>query len=438
VSERERILRHLGDDYTRPYRDPIWKHIYLSEPLLAVTASLPFQKLTGIKQLGPTYLVYPGATHTRFSHSLGVFNLARRMITQLVRKDENAVHSLDGVKAFLCAALLHDLGHYPFAHSLKDLAVRPHEQLTGETILGQAALRRTIEEDLRIPAAWVVAIVDESADAKAPIPIPLYRNLLSGVLDPDKLDYLNRDAYFCGVPYGVQDIDFIFDEIHPHPEKGLAVTRKGLASVESVLFAKYLMYRNVYWHRTVRVITAMIKKAILMGLTTRVIAASSLYGIDDYEFLTAMSSVSYPPFELAQMAFSRRLYRIVARAPFVPDSPFHTGLEHLEQRLEYEASLAAQAGRTLGRKVQPEEVIIDVPEPVSFEIDLPIREENAWVPYERSSTVFSEDVVRGFSGALRQITLLCPDRDDIAGALAALDPLSPDGAVSSMQAGGPR
>ncbi len=426
VSERNRILRHLDEDYTRPYRDPIWQHIYLSEPLLAVTATLPFQKLTRIKQLGPTYLVYPGATHTRFSHSLGVFNLARRMITQLVKKDQSGTHTLDGVKAFLCAALLHDLGHYPFAHSLKDLAVKPHEQLTGETILTRPEIARTIEEELRVPASWVAAIVDQRLSCRATVPIPLYRNLLSGVLDPDKLDYLNRDAYFCGVPYGVQDIDYIFDQICPHPEKGLAVSRQGLGSVESVLFAKYLMYRNVYWHRTVRVITAMIKKAILMGLSTRVIGPASLYGIDDSEFLAMMSSASYPPFELARMAFSRRLYRVVARAPFVPSSPFHAGLEKLELRLEYEASLAAAVTRAVGREVMPEEIIIDVPERQSFEIDLPVRDEGDWVPYERSGTVFSEAVVQGFSGSLRYLALLCSDRDDVASALAALQPLSPD------------
>ena len=427
MSERERILRHLDEDYTRPYRDPIWRHIYLSEPLLAVTNSLPFQKLTGIRQLGPTYLVYPGATHTRFSHSLGVFNLSKRMITQLVKKDRSGAHTLDGVKAFLCAALLHDLGHYPFAHSLKDLAVKPHEQLTGEAITGRSELARIIEEDLRVPAAWVAAIVDERLDWRGPVAVPIYRNLLSGVLDPDKLDYLNRDAYFCGVPYGVQDIDFIFDQIHPHPEKGLAISSRGVGSVESVLFAKYLMYRNVYWHRTVRVVTAMIKKAIMLGLANGVIGAASLYGIDDYEFLTLMSSVSFPPFDLAHQAFSRRLYRLVARAPFVPSSPLHARLENVERRLEYEAELAAAAARILGRDVMPEQVIIDVPESQSFEIDLPVKDEEEWIPYERSGSVFGGGRVQGFTDALRQVTLLCPDRDDIAAALASLDALAPGG-----------
>ncbi len=437
MSERDRILRHLDEDYTRPYRDPIWRHIYLSEPLLAVTNSLPFQKLTGIKQLGPTYLVYPGATHTRFSHSLGVFNLSKRMITQLVKKDRSDAHTLDGVKAFLCAALLHDLGHYPFAHSLKDLAVKPHEQLTGEAIMRRPELTRIIEQDLRVPAAWVAAIVDERLDWPGAAAVPIYRNLLSGVLDPDKLDYLNRDAYFCGVPYGVQDIDFIFDQIHPHPEKGLAISSRGVSSVESVLFAKYLMYRNVYWHRTVRIVTAMIKKAIMMGLSSGVIGASSLYGIEDSEFLTLMSSVSFPPFDLAQQAFSRRLYRPVARVPFAPSSGLHARLESTEQRLDYEAGLAAAAGRVLGREVMAEEVIIDVPERQSFEIDVPVKDEEEWIPYERSGSIFAGAAVQGFAGALRHLTLLCPDRDDIAAALASLDALAPGGSALRSRATGP-
>jgi HD superfamily phosphohydrolase len=123
MGEKERILDHLENDYTEPIRDPVWKHIYVSRPLLRILALEQFQKLDRIRQLGPAYLVYPGATHTRRSHSLGVFHIARRMITTLVRKNRVVDITLEGVKSFLCAALLHDIGHYPFAHSLKDLEV---------------------------------------------------------------------------------------------------------------------------------------------------------------------------------------------------------------------------------------------------------------------------------------------------------------------------
>ena len=113
MSEAEKILEHLENDYTEPIRDPVWKH--------------------RIRQLGPAALVYPGATHSRRNHSLGVFHIARRMITTLVRKNTDVDITLDGVKAFLCAALLHDIGHYPFAHSLKDLGLIAHETLRSST-----------------------------------------------------------------------------------------------------------------------------------------------------------------------------------------------------------------------------------------------------------------------------------------------------------------
>ncbi len=115
------VLNHLHNDYTEPIRDPVWKNIYLSGSLLEVTKDRCFQKLNRIKQLGPAYLVYPGATHTRLNHSLGVFALAHRLIKHLVAFDDVRELSVEGVKSFLCAALLHDLGHYPFAHSLKDI-----------------------------------------------------------------------------------------------------------------------------------------------------------------------------------------------------------------------------------------------------------------------------------------------------------------------------
>ncbi len=121
------IIQHLDQDYTEPIRDPLWKHIYLSPQMMAVVASEPFQKLYRIKQLGITHLVYPGATHTRFVHSLGVFHLAKRMLRGLLSSEHAPTLSLEGVKAFLCAALLHDIGHFPFTHSLKELPLREHE-----------------------------------------------------------------------------------------------------------------------------------------------------------------------------------------------------------------------------------------------------------------------------------------------------------------------
>jgi len=131
----QHIIQHLEEDYPHPIRDPIWKHIYLSDALLKITSLKIFQELNGIKQLGPAYLVYPGATHTRLSHSLGTFHVAKQIIHSVIkRKNQSGTIALEEVKAFLCAALLHDLGHYPFAHALKNLDVENHEALTARLI----------------------------------------------------------------------------------------------------------------------------------------------------------------------------------------------------------------------------------------------------------------------------------------------------------------
>ena len=211
MGDNHDILEHLENEYTEPVRDPVWKHIYLSRALLRVVENEQFQKLDRIRQLGPACLVYPGATHTRRSHSLGVFHLARRMITTLVRRNHEVPISLEGVKAFLCAALLHDIGHYPFAHSLKDLAPQAHESLAARQILEDFA--PAIRGSLNAEPQAVASIIDHRLPYSGRENVGFYAKLLSGVLDPDKLDYLNRDAFFCGVPYGIQDVDFILDRI---------------------------------------------------------------------------------------------------------------------------------------------------------------------------------------------------------------------------------
>ena len=111
----------LLEGYTEPIRDVLWGHIYLTPALAALTGSPPFMRLHRIMQLGPALRVYPGATHTRASHSIGVYHLARRLLSHLAEEGADKWLSPEGVKSFLCAALLHDLGHFPYTHSLKEL-----------------------------------------------------------------------------------------------------------------------------------------------------------------------------------------------------------------------------------------------------------------------------------------------------------------------------
>jgi HD superfamily phosphohydrolase len=423
MSEAEKILGHLENDYTEPIRDPVWKHIYVSRALLRVVEQEQFQKLDRIRQLGPAALVYPGATHSRRNHSLGVFHIARRMITTLVRKNADVEITLDGVKAFLCAALLHDIGHYPFAHSLKDLGVVAHETLSAREILEDFA--PVIRGSLGVEPEAVAAIIDRGTRYTGKVNVGFYWKILSGVLDPDKLDYLNRDAYFCGVPYGIQDVDFILEEVYPHTENGVAISRKGITALENILFSKYLMYKTVYWHKTVRIATAMIKKAIQMGLSAGAITTTDLYGLDDQEFSVRFDAGRFPAFSLIEDTRRRVLHKQVLRIPFSDENPGHRRLEDIRRRLELERDIAADAGRILGRTVPQESIIVDVPERISFDLRIPVIDpahtESGEAEAGDSSHVFDRMGREDFPRALRCISISARREADLIDALGRMN-----------------
>ncbi|HVO38836.1 MAG TPA: HD domain-containing protein [Spirochaetia bacterium] len=423
MGERERILDHLQNDYTEPVRDPVWRHIPLSRALLKVAEQAAFQKLDRIRQLGPAYLVYPGATHTRRSHSLGVLHVARRMITSLVRRNEEVDITLAGVKAFLCACLLHDIGHYPFAHSLKDLDVEAHESLAARQIRGDFAA--VINTSLEIDPREVAAIVDRSAAAPGGSSTEFYRGILSGVLDPDKLDYLNRDAYYCGVPYGIQDVDFILDQIFPHGKSGIAISTKGITALEDILFSKYLMYKTVYWHKTVRIATAMIKKAVASALVRGEIAREDLYGLDDEEFFATFSAARFPAFRLIGDVRRRELHKQVWRVPFNDELASHRRMEDFRERLAVEEAVAREASRVAGKPVPVESIVVDVPERISFEISVPVLETS-----QRGEPLEEVADARSVFGRLRgddlprsiRFVSVCAARDtELLAALAKID-----------------
>ena len=240
----ETVIESLQRGFTVPVRDPLWGHIYLTPGLAALTESSPFMRLGRIFQLGPAYCAYPGATHTRASHSIGVYYLARRLLISLCERGASWL-SPRGALSFLAAALLHDLGHFPYTHSLKELALEEHESLSAGIILSEPV--KSLLGKAGADPEFTAAIIDKSITGnQTDTELHFYRQLLSGVLDPDKLDYLNRDARYCGVPYGAQDVDFIYSRLFPHPVRGVEIDSRGIPSVESILFSKYLMYRTVY------------------------------------------------------------------------------------------------------------------------------------------------------------------------------------------------
>jgi HD superfamily phosphohydrolase len=374
-------------------RDPVWKHIWLTPELAEITRSEPFLRLYRIRQLGPTEYVYPGATHTRAAHSLGVYHVAQRLLRVLLARGAREWVSQTGCDSFLAAALLHDLGHFPFTHSLKELPLEDHETLTRRIMLSGplADLIAATGADPEMAAA----IVDHSVP-RAGEETLFFRNILSGVLDPDKLDYLNRDAYCCGVPYGIQDTDFVLSQIEPDRDRGIVIPSRAIMSIESILFSKYLMYRSVYWHRQVRMATAMMKKTLHAALERKLIEPGNLYSQDDEGIYALVARLDFPEKEIARDVRTRNFFRIIAEYPYRETV---APLESLPARTLTEQRIADFLSSEIRNTVASDKVLVDIPERISFESDLRISDTGE--SFSESSTVFSRDVVDRFTSSLR-------------------------------------
>jgi len=409
MSAHEEILRHLERDFTNPVRDPLWKHVYLTPALEKATRAAPFVRLGRLRQLGLAVLVYPGAVHTRANHSLGVFHMARRIIHTLTLSPAYPDHlTLEGVKAFLCAALFHDLGHFPYAHVLEDgLDVRGHEELSAQAVL-DSELTALVRHEVGTDPKLVAAIIDQNLDHAARDQVRFFRRLLSGVLDPDKLDYLNRDAYFCGIPYGTQDPDFVISQIIPHRELGIGLAPKGIQSVEHLLFSKYLMYKSVYWHKGVRAPSAVIKKALGLALKGGAIRPQELYAEDDVSFAAKMAGSPHALLRKIAVAETPGRYVALHEQPYDEHGLFSLRIRDAQDRAETEEEIRRALEKESGIELASEDVTIDVPHSVSFEVDLPIIRDGQLTRFTDSGTVFDETVVAGFTTNLKRLRLVAP------------------------------
>jgi hypothetical protein len=214
-----------------------------------------FQRLRRIRQLGMASLAYPGADHSRYNHSLGVMETARRMLDRL-----GEAVSIDSADRLTCmaAALLHDLGHGPFSHVFERVSGVNHELVTQRVILdGDSDVNRILRAHDKALPTRVAAMLQKNAQPT------FLHDILSSQLDADRLDYLLRDNHMTGSRYGDYDLRWLLQAITVHtPSNRLAVQWKGVSAVEAYLQARYHMYRNVYFHKVVRSAEGMVKLAL--------------------------------------------------------------------------------------------------------------------------------------------------------------------------------
>src|SRR6476659_11077242 len=291
-------------------RDPLWDNIRLDRPALLALDTATVQRLRYVRQVGHAFLVYPGATHTRFEHALGAYHLTRRALASLEERGELEQVPVAECLAVRLAALLHDIGHYPFSHALEEAGFPSHEQL-GVAKLGQGELGQQLCE---IGGPGFAASLGALIRGASPSPL---QGLISGSLDLDKIDYLSRDARMCGVPYGTVDVDRLLATltlVETAPGRyEVGVLEKGVSALESLLFAKYQMYRNVYWHHAVRSATCMFKRAVRGAVARGVVDGQSLSRYTDEGLMHRLENAKPTPL-LASLK-ERRLYKRAAEWP---------------------------------------------------------------------------------------------------------------------------
>ena len=354
-------------------RDPLWNNIRLDGAALELLDSAPFQRLRYIRQLGHAFLVYPGATHTRFEHALGAYHLAGRALGLLGERGELRAIPADDALLVRLAALLHDIGHYPFSHALEEAGLLSHEDLAAEHLAHPevaAALERTgIPEAARRIAELI------TGHSASPL-----SGLISGSLDLDKIDYLTRDARMCGVPYGTVDVDRLLHSLTVVPlpagragqegregRRAVAVREKGASALESLTFAKYQMYRNVYWHHAVRAATTMFKRAVRAAIACGQLEVAWIARTTDEALMERLRQLEDAP--TVRRLRRRRLYKRLLDLP-ATDVPPDAG-EWIPAEPEIVAAVEDRLAVELG--LAPGELLLDFPaKPQMLAVDLPL------------------------------------------------------------------
>ncbi|MCL1631300.1 HD domain-containing protein [Sporolactobacillus sp. CPB3-1] len=236
-----RSFQKLNEE--KVFKDPVHRYIHVRDRLIWDLIGAPeFQRLRRIRQLGTTYLTFHGAEHSRFGHSLGVYEIARRVID--IFKYRNHWDDSETMIT-LCAALLHDVGHGPFSHSFEKVFGTNHEEYTQKIILGDTEIHRILEKQGSGFAQRVADVIGKT------YPNRLVVSLISSQIDADRMDYLLRDAYFTGVSYGHFDMERIWRVMRTRDDQ-IVFKLSGMHAVEDYIMSRYQMYWQVYFHPVTR------------------------------------------------------------------------------------------------------------------------------------------------------------------------------------------
>ena len=329
-------------------RDSVHGDLHLEEFEVRLIDTPEIQRLRRIKQLGFTYLVYPGANHSRFEHSIGTMYLASQLARNL-KLDEDT-HTL--VRS---CALLHDAGHGPFSHVSERVLDSSHEELTSK-LIKESQLGDILSEKFSVNEVLKVI------NGEGPL-----GQIISGELDVDRMDYLLRDSHYTGVAYGVIDVERLIYNMKLD-DGTLLLRSKGVQAAESMLLARYFMYPSVYQHHTTRIVNSMFRRCLGKLLEKKVINEHEIYRYDDTDIISLARSEEGYIHDIMGRLDTRQLYKRVYSLKFDdinnPKRIFQMSALTIQK---VEEEIADDLG------VDKDFILVDVPEyPIFHEMSTPV------------------------------------------------------------------
>ncbi|MEM9410468.1 MAG: HD domain-containing protein [Planctomycetota bacterium] len=413
----------LIENHDQSIRLPHQINVPVSKRVLSLVDSPQFQRLAQVSQLGLVSLVYPGGKHTRFEHSLGVYRNALLFLNRLGGIEKfNQLVTPQHCEAMLVAALLHDLGHWPYCHLMEDMglhSIPKHESLAVQRIR-DSGLGRIITQQWNCDVELVCRLIQNSPESKAE---QLLCSILSGPIDIDKLDYLYRDSLHCGVPYGMNfDSSRLIQSVCLNrASDGIAIHSKGKTAAEMMVFARYVMFNEVYWHHAVRSASAMLQKCCFLALGDEQKYFTPLQEIcresTDHNFGPMLNALPGQNTEcvLFQSLFGtqRILYKRVGEFNAGQNRQLFDAIAHQPYATiqVFNRNLAAALSTAAGQRISEDEVLIDAP-PMGLEVQfkVEINDGQTGTPLESVSPVVSALATEQFDAYVKKIRVFVHPR----------------------------
>ncbi len=407
-------------------RIPDQQDVPLTPRVRQIIDTAEFRRLSQISQLGLVSLVYPAAHHSRFEHSLGVYRMTLLYLKQLAHDPRFA--KLIGrreAELLIVSALLHDLGHWPFCHTIEDMNLPgvPEHELFANSFILEGEIADTLRDLWEIQPREVVSLLSETP---RDLPSGILHSMLSGPIDVDKMDYLVRDSLHAGVPYG-RNFDqqrLIGSLCLNQAGDGLAITDKGRTAAEMMVFARYVMFSEVYWHHAVRAATAMLQRAFFEMVDQ--LDLDPLFRRTEPQMIGQLCRIARggPAADLLDGLFGpvRRLYKRLAQFSIFEHRDWY---EQLARRpvgwlVRCSEVFADRVSRRLGRRVAPTEVLFDAPPmklEVQFHVEVFFPKEPCYRPLGEVSPVVSTLARRQFDDYVKRVRIFVHPRliEDLRG-----------------------